>query len=62
MDIDKLTTVNIKKLSRQELEQAYKLLLKISLQKTDLIKAIRSGKPEDVERICRQLDAEGNAK
>lgn len=35
---EKLTTVDIKKLSREDLETAYRRLLRVSLQKTDLIK------------------------
>ena len=55
MDIKKLTTVNIKELTREELEQAYKILLKISLQKTELINNIKYGKFEDVYRAGEDI-------
>lgn len=55
MDIKKLTTVNIKELTREELEQAYKILLKISLQKTELINHIKYGKFEDVYRAGEDI-------
>lgn len=36
----KLTTVDIKSLSREDLEEAYRNLLKISLMKSELIKTM----------------------
>lgn len=39
-DDDKLTTVYIESLSREDLEEAYRNLLKISLMKTELIKTM----------------------
>lgn len=41
MDKDKLTTVDIRKLPREDLEQAYKNLLNVSEQKTELIKLMK---------------------
>lgn len=38
--IKKLTTVNVKEMTRGELETAYKNLLKISMMKTDLIESL----------------------
>ena len=38
METKKMTEINIKDLTREELEIAYELLRKISLQKTELIK------------------------
>jgi len=52
MELIKLTTVNIKELSREDLEQAYKLLLKISLQKTELINAMKYGTCDDIKKLA----------
>lgn len=38
METKKMTEINIKDMTREELEIAYELLRKISLQKTELIK------------------------
>lgn len=51
----KLKTVNIKELTREELEQAYKIFLKISFQKTELINNMKYGKFEDVYRAGHDI-------